>query len=302
MASDTTVLSAVPAARRAEFSQAAAASATALDPAAEPFYRQVLQALDDAGVPVLVGGAFALAGYTGIQRATKDLDLFLRRTDFERLHEVLGAAGYRVELTFPHWLGKAWHGEFFIDFIFASANGLNPVDDRWFERAGEAEVLGRPVRVMSAEDMVWSKAFIMERERFDGADVAHLLRGCAETLDWTHLLARSGVHWRVLLAHLVLFGFIYPDERQRVPRDVMRALLGRLQAELDAPVPADAAGLCQGTLLSREQYLADVAQGLQDARLAAGGMNPDEVARWTAAIDDGASGSADAADPSQPDR
>ena len=29
--------------------------------------------------------------------------------------------------------------------------------------------------------MIWSKAFIMERERFDGADVAHLLLHCLES-------------------------------------------------------------------------------------------------------------------------
>ena len=27
------------------------------------------------------------------------------------------------------------------------------------------------------EESLWQKAFIMERERYDGADVAHLLRG-----------------------------------------------------------------------------------------------------------------------------
>ena len=32
------------------------------------FYRQVLQTLEAADVPVLVGGAYALAHYTGIER------------------------------------------------------------------------------------------------------------------------------------------------------------------------------------------------------------------------------------------
>ena len=37
-------------------------------------------------------------------------------------------------------------------------------------------VLGVPVLVANVEDGVLSKAFIMERERYDGADVAHLLQ------------------------------------------------------------------------------------------------------------------------------
>ena len=260
-----------------------AASATALDPTAEPFYLQVLQALDAAGVPFVVGGAFALAGLTGVERPTKDLDLFVRRADFDRLDEVLAGTGLRSELTFPHWLGKVYQGPFFIDFIFASANGLNAVDDGWFERAGSASILGHPVRTMSAEDMLWSKAFIMERERYDGADVAHVLRGCAATLDWPHLMERAGAHWRVLLSHLVLFGYVYPDERDRIPAWVMHELLRKLQDEMLAPPPAS--GRIQGTLLSREQYLADLQHGAGDARLRpAGTMSAEEIAAWTAAI------------------
>ncbi|WP_298232382.1 nucleotidyltransferase [uncultured Azohydromonas sp.] len=261
-----------------------AASASALDPQAEPFYLQVLQALDDAGVPFLVGGAFALAGLTGVERPTKDLDLFIRREDFLRLDQVLAGSGLRTELTFPHWLGKVYDEPFFIDFIFASANGLNAVDEGWFERAGSDTILGRKVRTMSAEDMIWSKAFIMERERYDGADVAHVLRGCAATLDWPHLMERAAEHWRVLLSHLVLFGYIYPDERDRIPAWVMHGLLHKLQDEMLAPPPAN--GRCLGTLLSREQYLPDLEHGAGDARLRpAGTMSEEEIAAWTAAID-----------------
>lgn len=71
------------------------------------------------------------------------------------------------------------------------------------------------------------------------------------------LLARFDRHWRVLLSRLVLFGFIYPAERARVPAAIMRELLRRLDAELEAPAPRD--HRCQGTILSREQYLVAVA-------------------------------------------
>ena len=76
--------------------------------------------------------------------------------------------------------------------------------------------------------MIWSKAFIQERERFDGADVIHLLRETGPSLDWPRLLMRFGDHWRVLLSHLILFGFVYPDKRQNVPAWVMDELMRRL--------------------------------------------------------------------------
>ena len=132
--------------------------------------------------------------------------------------------------------------------------------------------------------MIWSKAWVMERERFDGADVAYLLHAVGDRLDWDRLLARFGPHWRVLLGHLVLFGFIYPDVRTRVPAQVMRTLMARLEAELETEDPGERA--CQGTLLSREQYLIDVEHwGYRDARLSPPGpMGADDIARWTDAI------------------
>ena len=95
--------------------------------------------------------------------------------------------------------------------IFSSGNGLAVVDETWFEHATEQNVLGLTVLVAPAEESLWSKAFVMERERFDGADVAHIILAYGDRLDWHRLLERFGPHWRVLLAHLILYGFIYPE-------------------------------------------------------------------------------------------
>jgi hypothetical protein len=254
-------------------------------PETAAFYRRALQALADAGVPFLVGGAFAHACFTGIRRSTKDLDLFIRREDYERVASLMQAEGWRAELTYPHWLAKVYAGEDFIDLIFNSGNGLTPVDERWFRGNARAEVLGVPVAIANAEDSLISKAFIMERERFDGADIAHTLQACAEELDWESLVERFGANWRVLLAHLTLFGFIYPGERHRVPRWVMEMLTARLAAETSKP-PAEDAHVCAGTLLSRAQYLHDVERlGYVDGRLTpVSTMTPEDVAGWTEAI------------------
>lgn len=254
-------------------------------PATAAFYRRALQTLVDAQVPFLVGGAFAHACFTGIRRSTKDLDLFIRRDDYERVASLMQAEGWRAELTYPHWLAKVYAGEDFIDLIFNSGNGLTPVDDHWFRDNAQADVLGVPVRIANIEDSLLSKAFIMERERFDGADIAHLLQANAEQLDWDALLARFGAHWRVLMAHLILFGYIYPGERHRVPRWVMDKLILRLAAETRQAPGADP-HVCAGTLLSREQYLHDVERlGYVDGRLTpASTMTPDDVAEWTEAI------------------
>jgi hypothetical protein len=253
---------------------------------ADTFYRHVLEVLGASGVPFLVGGAYAYACFTGIERYTKDLDLFIRRQDYERTRDVLLAAGYETDLAYPHWLAKVHAGDSFVDLIFSSGNAIAEVDDGWFRHARDGEVLGVPVRMTPVEETIWSKAFIMERERYDGADIVHLVHAQASRLDWQRLLRRFGPHWRVLLSHLVLFGFIYPAERGLVPAWVMDRLLERLHQEARAPAPPDK--LCAGTLLSREQYLHDIEQlGYRDARLIPlGNMTVNDAVEWTDAIPD----------------
>ncbi len=254
------------------------------DATSNQFYRHSMQILERAQVPFLLGGAYAFCVYTGIARHTKDFDLFVRQEDFERTLAVLQKAGYRTEKTFPHWLGKAFDGGDSIDIIFRAGNRLCAVDDRWFERARQAEVFGMTVQLSAPEEIIWMKAYIMERERYDGADVAHLVWHCAAAMDWEHLLRIFGPDSRVLLSHLILFGFIYPTERDRIPKNILSELLQRLEHDEPAnPVSR----LCCGTLLSRTQFLPDVRDGnFRDARLEARSqMTPAEIEAWTAAAD-----------------
>jgi hypothetical protein len=232
---------------------------------ARDFYWSVIDVLESSSIKFLVVGAFALSVHTGIDRGTKDFDLIIHPRDVERVLAAFRKAGFQAECTFSHWLAKVYRGPYFVDLVFRGGNGICEVDDEWFAAAGEAEVLGRKLCICPVEEMIWQKSFIMERERFDGADVLHMLRMCAQHLDWARLLRRYGADWRVLLSHLILFEFVYPGERSLIPRTVMDDLIARLAAENAAP-PTESQ-VCRGTLLSREQYLPDVELwGYIDAR------------------------------------
>jgi hypothetical protein len=256
---------------------------TTLDPVSRAFYRRVMHQLQASEIPFLVGGAYAFERYTGIGRHTKDFDIFVHPREVERALALLGGSGCATEMTFPHWLAKASCGDDVVDLIFSSGNGVALVDDLWFRCGVDETVLDVRVKLIPPEEMIWSKSFVMERERYDGADVAHVLRACAETLDWPRLLARFDGHWRVLLNHLVMFGFIYPCERARIPAAVMRELMGRLDRELTRSAPDRA---CRGTLISRAQYLVDLERwGYTDPRLVPhGNMTEAERELWTAGI------------------
>jgi hypothetical protein len=245
------------------------------------FYVTVLRGLTDRQAPFLIGGAYALGHHAGIERHTRDLDLFVRRETLPAIERAASELGFEAAEFSPHWLWKIKTDVGYIDLIWGSGNAAAPVDDEWFTHSVASDVFGIPVRLIPAEEMIWSKAYIQERERFDGADVAHILHARAETLDWQRLLSRFGDHWRVLFAHLVLFGFIYPGQRHRLPQWVMRELVSKLRDETAAdPAPTR---LCGGTLLSRLQYLIDLEErGYHDARLRPqGAMTPAQVEAWT---------------------
>lgn len=258
--------------------------------ATQRFHASVLAELNAGGFEFLVGGGHALERYLGIGRSVKDLDLFMRERDVPAaLSHVEQRLGYAWEMTFPHWLAKIKrHDREHIDVIFNSGNAVCAVDDEWFRHAVPSTVMGQPARLCPAEETIWSKSFVMERERYDGADIAHLIHARAEALDWDRLVRRFGRHWRVLLSHLVLFGFIYPSERTRVPEALMRRCLRALEHEMRQPA---ARRVCRGPITSRAQYLVDVQLwGYEDARLLPhGSLSEEDASIWTAAIDEGES-------------
>lgn len=220
------------------------------------FFTRTIGILTDAGIPFLLGGAYALSHYTGITRHTKDLDVFVRPQHCQAALDVLSEHGYRTELTFEDWLGKAICNDDFVDLIFNSRNRIAAVDDDWFRFSEGGTFLGREVRLAPAEETVWSKAFIMERERYDGADIAHILHAQADKLNWHRLMRRFGEHWRVLYVHIILFGFIYPSQQRRIPRWVLGTLARNLADETRRPPPSDS--VFRGTMLSAQQYEIDL--------------------------------------------
>jgi hypothetical protein len=230
----------------------AAAEPTTLSTEAEAFYADALRELSNLGVPFLVGGTYAVRAYTGITRKTKDLDIFCKPGDWPRILAHFRAIEYAIVVEDERWLGKVSRGEHFFDVIFASWHGAMPVGDPWFEHAREFEFFGVPVRIVAPTELIWSKAFIQLRHRYDGADIAHVILKQSDQIDWRRLLGYMELHWEVLLMHLLNFRWAYPSERDRVPRWLMDDLVDRLKRLLDLPPPR--VRICRGRMLSQVDY------------------------------------------------
>lgn len=230
----------------------AAAAPIASSPSAEAYYAEALAELNRLGLPFLLAGTYAVSAYTGISRPTKDLDVFCKAGDFPRILGHFQDLGYAIEVEDERWLGKVHKGDLFFDIIFASSNGTMPVNDQWFTDTRQIEVFGSTVSIVGPTELIWSKAFIQLRHRYDGADVVHVLLKQHERIDWPRLMAYMEVHWEVLLMHLLNFRWIYPSERDHVPRWVMDELMARLNRQLD--LPPSHMKVCRGRMFSRIDY------------------------------------------------
>lgn len=228
-------------------------------------YRRALQTLNDAGVPYVVAGAYAIYEHTGIYRQTKDLDLFVEPSVVLPAARALKDAGFVLRLEDLHWLAKGFVGDKFVDLIYGMGNAVAFIDGEWFSHSRPGVLAAQPVRIAPAEELIWHRLFINERHRHDMSDIVHLILCEGDTLEWERLLARVGEHWPLLLAQLQMFSFVYPGYRTNVPAWVMERLLDRARADIGRD--EEDADLTRGTLISRFSFAIDVREwGFADPR------------------------------------
>jgi hypothetical protein len=224
--------------------------------------REVLMVLEQHRVPYAVAGAFALLHHTGICRATKDLDIFLTSESSSTALRYLQEHGFQCELCDPVWLAKVHRDNYFVDLITGMSNAAVSVDESWIRHAQPASVLGISTRVLAPEELLVSKLFVTRRERFDGADIVHIIYATAGNLDWGRILQLAGEHWEMLLWALVLFRYVYPAQTRYVPAVLWQDLVGRF---LKLVLQPDGQGKFRGSLIDDNMFAIDVNDwGLDD--------------------------------------
>lgn len=225
-------------------------------PEQEQLFREVLRTLNEHKIAYAVSGAFALHEHTGIWRNTKDLDVFMPLERVAPTMEILNARGLETEVCDPVWLCKVRANDYFVDLISGMSNAVIRVDQSWIDRAFDSEVLGVPVKVLAPEELIASKIFVAFRERFDGADIAHIIYAAGNNMDWNRLLNLVGDHWEMLFWALVLFHYAYPMSNA-VPKPIWAEMFTRFREEIDNPDPKAA---FRGSLLDERMFAIDVSE------------------------------------------
>lgn len=190
--------------------------------------RAVLTALNGLEVPYVLGGAVAVHHYGVPLRNTKDIDVFLPPADRQPVIDCLTALGcvdyYAVWPYDREWIYRAHKGNKIVDVIWQSANKMGVVEADWRRRAQPGVMAGVPTWFASPEDLIWLKAFIVQRERCDWPDLLNLIAASEGRLDWEALLRRFGPHQLLLRAVIDLFDWTCPHHSGYVPAAVRRRL------------------------------------------------------------------------------
>lgn len=139
-------------------------------------------------IPYVFGGGLAAKCY-GRERRTKDVDIFVRPEQAERLLNALEEVGFKTEKTDPKWLYKAQKDNVPIDIIFKSAGNIY-LDDETFRRATPIEFMGKTIPILPVEDLMVMKSLATEEfgphHWFDALGVIK-----SGKIDWEYLKRRA---------------------------------------------------------------------------------------------------------------
>ena len=116
--------------------------------------------------------------------------------------------------------------------------------------------------MLAPEELIASKLFVTRRERFDGADIVHLIYASRGNLQWDRILRLAGDHWELVLWNLVLFRYVYPAHSGYVPRSVWQNLLTNFGDKVRSPDPG---ARFRGSLIDHRMFAVDTEEwGLDD--------------------------------------
>jgi hypothetical protein len=185
-------------------------------------YRCVLDRAADEALEFALGGGLAVGLYTGRPRNTKDLDIYIRPADRERAVEIMadcGLSDYFDKKPYDRaWIYRGAQDDTIVDAIWAMANKRTTVDDVWLTNGAVIQMFDRQIRVIPPEELIWSKLYVLQRDRCDWPDIINLMCASGPHLDWGHLAKRVAEDLPLLKAVLSVVSWVSPQHALSIPR------------------------------------------------------------------------------------
>jgi hypothetical protein len=211
-------------------------------------YRRVMQEARAAGVRLAFGGAFATGVYTGDLRNTKDFDFYILPAQREAMIEATRRAGlhdYHDQLPYDrNWIYRASSDGVIVDSIWAMANRRTEVTERWLTTGPLVQLREEVIRAIPIEDLIWSKLYVLQRDRCDWGDVLNLIQAQTQVIAWPALIDRLGEDAPLLGGVLLVYAWLAPERAAVIPSAIWDRLgLTPTRAPAGLDVTAQRVGL-----------------------------------------------------------
>lgn len=184
-------------------------------------YREVMAAADRRGIPFAIGGGLAFSAYALRTRNTKDVDLFILPRDAAQMIATLSELGFEdyfaTEPYERHWIFRGHRDGVIVDLMWQMANDRTEFDERWVNAGQKICVRDYPVRLLPVEELIWSKLYVVQRDRCDWSDVLNILLAQGQHLDWSLLIERVGPDIRLLGSLMQMFAWLCPGCARDLP-------------------------------------------------------------------------------------
>lgn len=190
-------------------------------------YRDIISEATRRQIPFAVGGGLTAMAYAGQLRDTKDIDIYIQPQDREAMIQVvsdIGLVDYYERVPYDrNWIFRAFREELIVDIMWAMANQRAQVDTQWLS-GPSISVHGLTFKLLRPEETLWSKLYVLQRDRCDWPDVLNMLYSVGAELDWAHLLNRTDEDTPLLAALVRVFRWICPDRCNEFPSAVLEQL------------------------------------------------------------------------------
>jgi hypothetical protein len=183
-------------------------------------YRRVIEIAQRRAIPFAIGGGLAAMSYAGRWRDTKDIDFYVTPPDRERMIAAAFDCGlrdyYEREPYDRKWIFRTYTDDIIVDIMWAMANQRAEVDVGWF-RGPTINAGGLSFELLALEEEIWSKLYVLQRDRCDWPDVFNMLAHGPD-LDWRRLVSRVGPDKRLFAGLVAAFSWLSPTvAAERIP-------------------------------------------------------------------------------------
>jgi hypothetical protein len=191
-------------------------------------YKCVLDRAAHKKIPFALGGGLAIGVYTGKGRYTKDLDLYVlpqHREEAIKMVTECGMADYFDTKPYDReWIYRAYKDDAIVDSIWAMANKRAMVDEGWLDRGPLIQMFDQEFRVIPPEELIWSKLYVLQRDRCDWPDILNLICATGSDLDWNHLIRRVAEDLPLIKGLVSVFSWISPERAALLPSWIWQKL------------------------------------------------------------------------------